>query len=90
MFLLAPGFQTVFAGDFQTINGSIAADQLTFVGKAEGLIYGTVIGLADRPTILNGNVDILIDRSHLDQNPAGIIKPLGFDPRPDSYIEPIQ
>ncbi len=88
-FLLAPGFGVSFAGDFQTINGTIAADQLTFGGTATGVIKGTVIGLADLPTVLDGNVSVKVDRSHLNQNPAGIIKPFAFDPLPDSYLEPI-
>ena len=54
------------------------------------MIHGTIMGLADLTSTLDGRVDILIDRSHLDQNPAGIVRPLGFDPLPDSYIEPIQ
>ncbi len=88
-FLLAPGFGVSFAGDFQTINGTIAADQLTFAGSATGVIKGTVIGLADLPTVLDGNVSVKVDRSHLNQNPAGIIKPFAFDPLADSYLEPI-
>ncbi len=86
-FLLAPGFGVTFAGNFETIKGSMAADQFTFSGTAAGMIEGAVIGLKDLPTALDGKVSILVDRSHLDENPAGIYKPLGFDIVPDTYVE---
>ena len=86
-FLLAPGFRATVTGNFETINGSIAADQLTFSGTATGMIKGAVIGLKDLPTELAGNVTILVDRSHLDENPAGIYRPVGFNVLPDTYAE---
>jgi hypothetical protein len=86
-FLLAPGFGVTFTGNFETINGSIVADQLRFSGTSAGTIKGAVIGLKDLPTELVGNVTILVDRSHLDEDPAGINKPLGFDVVPDTYVE---
>ncbi len=86
-FLLAPGFETKFTGTFSTINGSVAADQLTFTGTAEGTIKGTVVGLKDLPTVVGGNVDIFVDRKTTDPNPTGFIKSLAFVPDPDSYLE---
>ena len=86
-FLLAPGFAATFSGNFSTINGSIVADQLTFSGTAEGIIKGGVIGLTDLPTELSGNVEIYVDRSTQDPDPAGIVKPFALETMPDSYTE---
>ncbi len=86
-FILAPGFGVTFAGNFTAINGSIAADQLTFTGTAEGTVKGSVIGLADLTTSVGGNVDIYVDRQDADQDPAGFVPSIGFEPIPDTYTE---
>jgi len=86
-FILAPGFGVTFAGNFSAINGSIAADQLTFTGTAEGTVKGSVIGLADVLTSVGGNVDIFVDHQSADPNPAGFVKPFALVPVPDSYAE---
>lgn len=87
-FILAPGFGVTFAGNFTAINGSIAADQLTFTGTAEGTVKGSVIGLADLQTSVGGNVDIYVDRQDADADPSGFVPSIGFEPIPDSYAEP--
>ena len=86
-FIVAPGFGVTFAGSFSAINGSIAADQLTFTGTAEGVIKGSVIGLEDIPTVIGGNVDIYVDRENANPDPAGFVKSLAFSPVPGSYAE---
>ena len=86
-FLLAPGFSVTFAGGFETINGSIAADQFDFQGNSTGMIKGSVITLADLPTTVTGQGAIYVDRSDMDQNPAGILKPLALSPLPRTYRE---
>ena len=86
-FILAPGFGVNFQGDANTIQGSLAADQITFSGNSGGTVQGTLIGLADLPTILNGHVEIFVDKSTMDTDPAGFVKPLGLAPAPDSYRE---
>ena len=86
-FVLAPGFAATFSGNFSTVYGSIMADQLTFSGTAEGVINGGVIGLTDLPTELAGNVEIYVDRSDQDPDPAGIVKPIALETVPDSYTE---
>jgi hypothetical protein len=86
-FVAAPGFGVTFAGNFSAINGAVAADKLTFTGTAEGTIRGCVIGLEDHPTVIDGNVDIFVDRSGSDENPAGFIESLGVAVLPDTYTE---
>jgi len=86
-FVVAPGFGVTFAGNFSAINGCIAADQLTFTGTAEGVVKGSVIGLEDVLTDVGGNVDIYVDRSSADQNPAGFVNSVGFAVVAGSYME---
>ncbi|MHC4717993.1 MAG: hypothetical protein ACYS5V_13545, partial [Planctomycetota bacterium] len=88
-FLLAPGFKVTFTGDFATINGTIAADQFLFSGTATGVIKGAVIGLEDLPTVLDGNVQVTVDRSGLDPDPAGFIKSLSPEVDYNTYREPV-
>lgn len=86
-FILAPGFEVTFAGHVTAINGCIAADQMTFTGTAEGTIEGTLIGLEDLPTRIDGNVDIYIDRANANTNPVGFLKPFGLVPDSRTYRE---
>ena len=86
-FVLAPGFGATFAGNFSTVSGTIAADQLTFSGTSEGVIRGSVIGLSGLPTQMAGKVEIYVDRVKADPNPAGFVKSLALEPVADSYSE---
>jgi len=86
-FVLAPGFAATFAGNFSTVSGTIAADQLTFSGTSEGVIRGAVIGLSDRPTQVAGKVEIYVDQANAGPNPAGFVKSLALEPVADSYCE---
>lgn len=87
-FLLAPGFAATFSGNFGAVVGSIAADQLTFTGTAEGVVRGTVLGLTDVPTSLGGHVQIHVDLAHAEENPAGFVQSLALVPIPSTYREP--
>jgi hypothetical protein len=86
-FIVAPGFGVNFQGAANVIQGSIAADQIAFSGNSGGTIKGTLIGLADLPMSLEGHVSILVDKSGLDDDPAGFVKRMGLYPAPDSYQE---
>ena len=86
-FIAAPGFDVSFAGQFTTINGTVAADKLTFSGQASGTVKGSVIGLANLPTSISGTVDIIIDRSAAAPHPAGFGIPLSLDIVPRTYGE---
>ena len=77
-FIAAPGFDVSFAGQFSTINGTVAADKLTFSGQAEGTILGSVIGMSNLDTNISGTVKIVIDREHAVENPAGFSMPLSL------------
>jgi hypothetical protein len=62
-FIAAPGFDVNFAGQFTTINGTVAADKLTFTGQSGGTIKGSLLGLSNAACTIEGTVDINIDRS---------------------------
>ncbi|MCJ7544021.1 MAG: hypothetical protein MUP47_05550 [Phycisphaerae bacterium] len=87
-FVLAPGFAVTFSGNFGSVNGSIAADQLTFTGTAEGVVRGTVLGLADLPTTVSGHVEIYVDHAAADPHPAGFVLSIALVPVPSTYLEP--
>lgn len=86
-FVAAPGFDVSFAGQFTTINGTIAADKLTFSGQAFGTVRGSVIGMAEQNTSVSGTVNIIIDRAGLRRDPPGFSTPLVLTPDPKSYVE---
>jgi len=86
-FIAAPGFDVSFAGQFTTINGTIAADMLTFSGQAEGTVQGSVIGLADHPVSIHGTVSIYIDQSSSSDDDAGFLMPVLLDVDAGTYQE---
>ena len=87
--LLAPGFGVTIGGNTNTINGMIAADQFKFSGSANiaGDMTGSIIGLADKEMVLNGNTTIRINRQGADDTPAGFKHPIALVPIADSYAE---
>jgi hypothetical protein len=70
-FLMAPGFSVSFGGDFETINGAIAANGIEFSGNAGGTIEGSVLNYADTPMDLSGNSNLFFNRYADTEMPAG-------------------
>ncbi len=70
-FLMAPGFSLSFNGNFQTINGAIAANGIAFSGNAGGTINGSVLNYADTAMDLSGNNDLIFNRYADTEIPAG-------------------
>jgi hypothetical protein len=89
--ILAPGFGVVFRGNSSAINGTIAADELSFRGTSDvlGEITGIIMGLKDSPLTMQGNTTVRIKRPPADLMPAGFkyTWSLRFDM--ESYTEPI-
>ena len=86
-FICAPGFDVRFAGQFTTINGTIAADMLCFSGQAEGTVKGSVIGLSNQNITIDGRVSINVDRSGSGDPDAGFSMPIVLDVAPRTYRE---
>ncbi len=70
-FLMAPGFSLTFGGNFETINGAIAANGITFSGDAGGTIKGSVLNYSETKMELSGNSDLFFNRWADTEIPAG-------------------
>jgi len=88
-FLMAPGFSASFGGNFDTLNGAIAANGITFFGDAGGTIAGSVLNYSDEPMILSGNSDLFFNRSGITEIPAGFEPEIVLHHDPASYDEPV-
>jgi len=87
--ILAPGFGVSFRGATNTINGTIAADELSFLGNSSisGSVTGSILGLKNLPLTLSGSCEIYVDRLHASTTPAGFRHPRGLTAVPASYSE---
>jgi len=86
-FLMAPGFSVSFGGNFETLNGAIAANGIEFFGNAGGTINGSVINYSGNPMTLSGNSDLFFNRSGTTQMPAGFGPEIILYYVPSSYSE---
>jgi len=87
-FILAPGFGVCFGGNFQAINGVIAASSIEFFGNAGGTINGSVVNYGQTAMNLDGNTDLVFNRSGIAKNPAGFEPTKLLQFLPASYCEP--
>ena len=86
-FVMAPGFHVSFGGDFESLNGAIAANGVGFSGNAGGIINGSVINYADEPMNLSGNSDLFFNRSGTTEVPAGFEPEIILQYDAGSYTE---
>ncbi len=85
-FLMAPGFMLAMSGNFSTLNGTIAANGISFYGNAGGTIEGSVINYSDTPMYIAGD-DIYFNRPDTTQIPAGFSNDQALTFQPTSYSE---
>ena len=87
--ILAPGFDVQFRGSVNSINGTIAADQFSFLGNSNisGEVAGSIIGLSSKDLVMQGNATILINGQDADDTPAGFIHFKGVGVITDTYAE---
>jgi hypothetical protein len=86
-FILAPGFECSFTGNFSTVNGAIAASGVSFTGNANGTITNSVINYSQEPMSLTGNARLYFDRSASVDNPSGFSSNQVLEFLPSSYSE---
>lgn len=87
-FILAPGFEVGFLGNFGTVNGCMAAEKFSFMGNAGGTVYGGVMSYGPDPLSLAGNSTLIINRSRYTGDPPGFVPSAGgLVPNMDSYEE---
>jgi len=86
-FLMAPGFKASFGGSFETLNGAIAANGISFFGNAGGIIEGSIINYSDEEMSLSGNSDLFFNRSGITEVPAGFVPEIILEYDSTSYSE---
>ena len=86
-FILAPGFDLSFSGNFNTINGAIAASGVSFTGNARGTFTNSTINYSANPMVITGNSRISIDRTNSVSNPTGFGGDTVLQFESDSYSE---
>jgi len=85
-FLMAAGFSVSFGGNFETINGVIAANGIEFFGDAGGIINGSVINYSDTTMNLTGNSDLFFNAATTEV-PAGFETEIVLSYDSSSYSE---
>ena len=86
-FVMAPGFNVSFGGNFDTLCGAIAGNGIEFYGNAGGTINGSIINYSGEQMILSGNSDLYFNRSGTNEAPAGFVPELVLEYNPASYSE---
>ncbi len=86
-FIIAPGFSISMGGNFDVLNGAIAANGVEFFGDAGGTINGSIINYSNTPMTLSGNSDLYFNRSGTAEIPAGFVPEIVLQYDPNSYSE---
>ncbi|MCK4623850.1 MAG: hypothetical protein KAV00_00945 [Phycisphaerae bacterium] len=86
VFLMAPGFDLEFSGQFGTINGAVVGDSIKLSGQAGGTIKGPVIGY-DGNFEMGGQGHLLIDRSGGNELSSCFSTLSELIPLPETYAE---
>ena len=86
-FLLAPGFSADFSGQANFINGTIAANGISFSGQAGGVINGTIINYSHDTMVMSGQSVLNFDRTGSEQRSAGFLPYSQLEFLPETYQE---
>lgn len=86
-FIMAPGFSGDFSGQANTINGAIALGGVRFTGQAGGVISGSIINYSEDPMVLQGQSELLFNRSGIDKIPTGFVQETVIHYKPTAYEE---
>jgi hypothetical protein len=84
--IIAPKFKLYCTGNFTSMGGSIAADQIVFDGSSSGTIKGSLLNLSNNPVLLSGKT-ITIDHTSINKYPAGILFGHHYSPSKGTYME---
>ena len=87
VFILAPGFETEFSGQFGTLNGTMAADSFKFSGQAGGIVKGAVIAYSDEQFKYSGQAGLTIDRGGDNSLPPSFVSAGSLQPVATTYRE---
>jgi Tfp pilus assembly protein PilX len=86
-FLMAPGFQLSFGGNFDSLSGAIAGNGIEFFGNAGGIVNGSIINYSNEEITITGNSDLYFNRTGVDEVPAGFVPEIVLEYDPGSYCE---
>jgi len=86
-FVMAPGFQLSFGGNFDTLSGAIAGNGIEFFGNAGGIVNGSIINYSNEAMTITGNSDLYFNRTGVDEVPAGFVPEIVLEYDPGSYCE---
>ncbi len=86
-FVMAPGFQLSFGGNFDALSGAIAGNGIEFFGNAGGIVNGSIINYSNEAMTITGNSDLYFNRTGVDEVPAGFVPEIVLEYDPGSYCE---
>jgi len=86
-FIMAPGFDLEFGGNFGTVGGAIAANGVKFSGNAGGTINGSILNYGDKEMVLSGTGNLLFNSSGSGETPAGFVPEIILEYIAYSYAE---
>jgi Tfp pilus assembly protein PilX len=86
-FVLAPGFNVSFTGNFGTIAGTIIGGEVSMTGSAGGTIQGSVIATENQALTVNGSAGVTIAGTGTSNYPSGVTFGSYYSPLPDTYME---
>jgi hypothetical protein len=85
-FILAPGFDVQFSGNFGTINGDIFGDQITISGNGITTISGTIATLTNHPLRLGGSTQLTLAQDANSKH-SGTTTSKRYSVNPETYRE---
>jgi Tfp pilus assembly protein PilX len=86
-FVMAPGFQLSFGGNFDSLSGAIAGNGIEFFGNAGGIVNGSIINYSNEEMTITGNSDLYFNRTGVDEVPAGFVPEIILEYDSGSYCE---
>lgn len=86
-FMLTPGFEAEFTGNFGVVNGVMAANSFDFTGNAGGTIKGSLIQYGDNVLDLTGNSGLTFDHQTYTDPIPGLVASSRLVFMPGTYSE---
>ena len=69
-FIVAPGFDVIFQGNFGAVAGSVAAERISITGNTSGSFTGTLLNLGNYPLTISGSSSIALSAPGEDKRPG--------------------
>ncbi len=84
-FVLAPGFDVTFTGNFGSVSGHIVGDKVSIKGSSDVSVTGSIVALKSTLTISNNGILNLVQDSN--QGHHGLRFSDRYTPKPTTYDE---